>query len=47
MRERMRDNVGDAVARRIAASGFHVEATRTLSLRIGGTVAVHRCTPEE
>jgi ubiquinone/menaquinone biosynthesis C-methylase UbiE len=40
MRERLHDNVGDAVSRRIAAAGFAVEPTRTMSLRAGGRVAI-------
>jgi SAM-dependent methyltransferase len=45
MRGRMRDNVGDAVSRRIAAAGFTVEPTRTMALRIGGRVAIERAHP--
>ncbi|MFL6143692.1 MAG: class I SAM-dependent methyltransferase [Labedaea sp.] len=40
MWEMLGDNVGDAVARRIAAAGFDVEPTRTRSLRIGGQVGI-------
>ncbi|MFL6124750.1 class I SAM-dependent methyltransferase [Actinophytocola sp.] len=46
MREPLRDNVGDAVARRIAAAGFTVEPTRTMPLRIGGTVGIEVARPE-
>jgi ubiquinone/menaquinone biosynthesis C-methylase UbiE len=45
MREQLRDNVGDAVARRIAAAGFTVEPTRTAALRIGGTVGIEVARP--
>lgn len=40
MRERLRDNVGDAVSRLIASAGFTVEPSRTMALRIGGTIAI-------
>jgi SAM-dependent methyltransferase len=40
MRDRMRDNVGDAVSRRITTAGFTVATTRTMRLRLGGTVGI-------
>lgn len=46
MREQLRDNVGDAVSRRIAAAGFAVEPSRTMALRIGGRVAIEVARPE-
>jgi ubiquinone/menaquinone biosynthesis C-methylase UbiE len=46
MREHLRDNVGDAVARRIAAAGFTVEPTRTMPLRVGGTMGIEVARPE-
>lgn len=45
MREQMRDNVGDAVAQRIAAAGFTVEPTRPMALRIGGKVGIELARP--
>jgi ubiquinone/menaquinone biosynthesis C-methylase UbiE len=45
MREQLRDNVGDAVARRIAAAGFTVEPTRTIALRFGGTIGIELARP--
>lgn len=45
MNERMRDNVGDAVSRRIAAAGFTVEPTRTMALRVGGDVGIEVARP--
>jgi predicted methyltransferase len=39
-REHLRDNVGDAVAKRIAAAGFTLEATRTRKLRAFGEVGI-------
>jgi ubiquinone/menaquinone biosynthesis C-methylase UbiE len=45
MHERMRDNVGDAVARRITAAGFTVEPTRTMALRMGGRVGIELARP--
>lgn len=45
MREQMRDNVGDAVSQRIAAAGFTVEPTRTMALRVGGTVGIEVAVP--
>ncbi|MCI2418786.1 class I SAM-dependent methyltransferase [Saccharopolyspora sp. K220] len=44
-RDRMRDNVGDAVSQRIAAAGFAVEPTRTMALRIGGKVGIELARP--
>ena len=46
MREQLRDNVGDAVSRRIAEAGFAVEQPRTMALRIGGRVAIEVARPE-
>jgi SAM-dependent methyltransferase len=45
MREQLRDNVGDAVSQRIAAAGFTVEPTRTMALRIGGSVGIELAQP--
>ena len=45
MHELMRDNVGDAVSRRIAAAGFTLEPTRTMTLRITGTIGIERARP--
>ncbi|MGH3759368.1 class I SAM-dependent methyltransferase [Actinophytocola sp.] len=45
MREQMRDNVGDAVSRRIAAAGFTVEPTRITALRIGGKIGIEVARP--
>ncbi len=42
MRDQLRDNIGDAVSKRITAAGFVVEPTRTMSLRIGGMVGIER-----
>lgn len=39
-REHLRDNVGDAVAKRIAAAGFTLEPTRTRKLRMFGEVGI-------
>ena len=44
--ELIRDNVGDGVARRIAAAGFTVEPTRTMSMRIGGKVGIELAHPD-
>ncbi|GAB2809188.1 class I SAM-dependent methyltransferase [Lentzea nigeriaca] len=38
--EHLRDNVGDAVSKRIAAAGFTVEPTRTKKLRFFGEVGI-------
>lgn len=46
MPELIRDNVGDGVARRIAAAGWTVEPTRTMSLRIGGKVGIELAHPD-
>jgi SAM-dependent methyltransferase len=46
MRAHLVDNVGDAVPRRIAAAGFTAEPTRTMSLRVGGTIGIVRAAPE-
>jgi SAM-dependent methyltransferase len=40
MQVHLQDNVGDAVAKRIAAAGFTVEPTRTRRLRIAGEVGI-------
>lgn len=40
MKEHLLDNVGDAVAKRIAAAGFTVEPTRTRKLRMFGEVGI-------
>lgn len=40
MKEHLRDNYGDAVAKRIAAAGFTLEPTRLRTLRIGGEVGI-------
>lgn len=40
MREQLRDNAGAAVPRRIAAAGFTVEPSRTMALRIGGSIGI-------
>ncbi len=45
MSEQLRDNVGDAVSRRIAAAGFTVEPTRVLPLRAGGKIGIEVATP--
>ena len=45
MGEQLRDNVGDAVSRRIAAAGFTVEPTRTMALRVGGDVGIEVARP--
>lgn len=45
MREQLRDNVGDAVSKRIAAAGFTVEPTRVLRLRFGSKVGVEVARP--
>jgi SAM-dependent methyltransferase len=45
MREQMRDNLGDAVSRRIAAAGFTVEPTRTVPMRIGGKIGIEVARP--
>lgn len=39
-KEHLRDNVGDAVPKRIAAAGFTVEPTRTRKLRMFGAVGI-------
>jgi ubiquinone/menaquinone biosynthesis C-methylase UbiE len=44
--ELIRDNVGDGVARRIAAAGFTVEPTRTMSMRVGGKVGIELAHPD-
>jgi ubiquinone/menaquinone biosynthesis C-methylase UbiE len=44
--ELIHDNVGDGVARRIAAAGFTVEPTRTMSMRIGGKVGIELAHPD-
>lgn len=45
MSEQLRDNVGDSVARRIAAAGFTVEPTRRVALRAGGDVGIEVARP--
>lgn len=40
MKEHLRDNYGDAVAKRIAAAGFTLEPTRLRKLRIGGEIGI-------
>ena len=45
--ELLRDNVGDAMSRRIAAAGFTVEPTRLVPLRIGGKVGIEVARPVE
>lgn len=45
MREQLRDNIGDAVSRRITAAGFTVEPTRTMTLRIGGRIGIELARP--
>lgn len=40
MKEHLRDNYGDAVAKRIAEAGFTLEPTRLRKLRIGGEVGI-------
>jgi ubiquinone/menaquinone biosynthesis C-methylase UbiE len=47
MQEQLRDNVGDAVSRRITAAGFTVEPTRTMGLRIGGKVGIELARPAQ
>lgn len=47
MREHLHDNVGDAVAQRMAAAGFTVEPTRTTALRIGGKVGIELARPTQ
>jgi SAM-dependent methyltransferase len=45
MPELVRDNVGDGVARRIAAAGWTVEPTRTMSMRVGGNIGIELARP--
>lgn len=45
MRERLHDNVGDAVPRRITAAGFTLEPTRTMRLRHAGTIGIELARP--
>lgn len=45
MRERLLDNAGDAVSRRIAAAGFTVAPTRVLRLRLGTKIGVEVARP--
>ena len=45
MRGRLHDNVGGAVARRISAAGFTLAPTRTMRLRLGGTVGIELARP--
>ncbi|MCU1687891.1 MAG: methyltransferase [Amycolatopsis sp.] len=44
--ELLRDNVGDGVARRIAAAGWTVEPTRTMSLRAFGEIGIELARPD-
>jgi ubiquinone/menaquinone biosynthesis C-methylase UbiE len=45
MKEHLRDNYGDAVAKRIAVAGFTLEPTRLRKLRIGGEVGIEVARP--
>ncbi|MEV4319752.1 class I SAM-dependent methyltransferase [Actinocrispum sp. NPDC049592] len=45
MSELVRDNIGDGVARRIAAAGFTVQPTRMKAMRIGGNVGIELARP--
>jgi ubiquinone/menaquinone biosynthesis C-methylase UbiE len=45
MREQLRDNVGDSVARRIASAGFTVEPTRVVALRMVGKIGIDLARP--
>lgn len=45
MHERLHDNVGEAVSRRIASAGFTVEPTRIVAMRIGGKVGIELARP--
>lgn len=47
MREQLRDNVSDAVSRRIAAGGFAVRPTRTKALRVGGRIGIEVARPNQ
>jgi ubiquinone/menaquinone biosynthesis C-methylase UbiE len=47
MREQLRDNVGDAVSRRIAAAGFTVEPTHFMALRLAGKLAIELARPTQ
>jgi SAM-dependent methyltransferase len=47
MQEQLHDNVGDAVAQRIAAAGFTVEPTRTMKLRVAGQIGIEVARPQE
>ncbi|HET9140173.1 class I SAM-dependent methyltransferase [Actinophytocola sp.] len=46
MRERLKDNVGDTVAERIAAAGFDVEPTRIRTLRRGHRIGIISARPQ-
>ena len=45
MSAHLADNVGDAVAQRIAAAGFTVAPTRTMTIRIGGRIGIVAARP--
>jgi ubiquinone/menaquinone biosynthesis C-methylase UbiE len=45
MHLRLHDNVGDAVSQRIAAAGFTVAPTRTMTLRIGAPIGIELARP--
>jgi ubiquinone/menaquinone biosynthesis C-methylase UbiE len=45
--EQMRDNIGDAVSRRIIAAGFTVEPTRMSGMRVGGKVGIELARPTQ
>lgn len=45
MKEHLRDNVGDAVATRIASAGFTLEPTRLRKLRVGGEIGIEVARP--
>jgi ubiquinone/menaquinone biosynthesis C-methylase UbiE len=47
MREHLRDNTGDLVARRIASAGFAVEPIRTMALRVVGKIGIELARPTE
>lgn len=46
MRTQLHDNIGDAVARRIATAGFTTEPTRVLKLRIGTRIGIELARPK-
>jgi ubiquinone/menaquinone biosynthesis C-methylase UbiE len=47
MREQLHDNVGDSVSQRIAAAGFTVEPTRTMTLRAGTKIGIELALPNQ